>query len=65
MLHPHTLRKRRVCFDDNVMKLAECFYVGAGIKGMDFDLVDSRLDSGFRVHEFFQLQIKYQHTKRK
>jgi hypothetical protein len=55
VFHPQSSSKGRICFDDYAMLLAEGRERRPCIKGVNFDLVDSREASGVRVDQLLEL----------
>ena len=45
VFHSEGASERRVGFDDDIVALAEGRYVCMGVEGMDFHLVDCRVDA--------------------
>lgn len=55
MAESHGARERSVGFDDDVVGGAEGCDVGAGVEGVDFDLVDGGFDARIGGEEFLKL----------
>lgn len=56
MLHPPSPSERSVCFDDDVMLVAEGSDLGPGVERVNFDLVDGWMQSRFRCEKLLQLR---------
>lgn len=55
VFHAQSSSQRCVCFDDDVVLLAEAGDVLPGIEWVDFDLIDYRLHPRFRSEQFVDL----------
>ena len=56
VLHPESTRQRSICFDDDVMLLAEGGDFSPGVERMYFDLVDGRVHARLRSEQLLQLK---------
>jgi hypothetical protein len=57
VLHAQRSRERGVRFDDDVVVLTVLRQSGAGVEGMNFDLVDGGFDLGVALEKFLELSL--------